>query len=300
MVVRVERSAAVEKPERPGVPGRGDCPEARRGEDRPPVDGKLVPDVGGHQVVLERAERERPDQCDEEGGDAGDQHQARDECGVRPFFQAGGEGDDADEREQADRERGRRAEVVVDGDRRGVGNEEVGRDDSRDRRETGDDAERRRGRLLVHTRCIDRPREKHDEPRRPPAAISVVRIARSRVRHPNTRPNYFARRRVRMGLGSTAKKLQRVADVAEELFKQVKDLRQRMTRLEDDLTTTRERVDDLSDEQRRQRALLEAVADAQGVAVDDVLEAVDEEIEAERETAAEADAADDAAEQPAE
>ena len=100
-----------------------------------------------------------------------------------------------------------------------------------------------------------------------------------------------------MGLGSTAKKLQRVTDVAEELFKQVKDLRQRMSRLEDDLTTTRERVDDLSVEQRKQRALLEAVADAQGVAVDDVLDGVEAELEAEA-AAEEADAA--ATESPAE
>ncbi|MEF8774167.1 MAG: DUF5798 family protein [Halobacteriales archaeon] len=81
-----------------------------------------------------------------------------------------------------------------------------------------------------------------------------------------------------MGLGSTAKKLQQVADAAEKLFEQLSDLRERVTALENDLQTTADRVGEMEREQRRQRALLEAVAETRGVDVEAVLAAAEEQM----------------------
>lgn len=78
-----------------------------------------------------------------------------------------------------------------------------------------------------------------------------------------------------MGLGSTARKLQELADAAEKLFRQLSDLRERVNGLEEDLQETSDRVIDIETEQREQRALLEAVAEGQGVDVDAVVESVD-------------------------
>jgi len=83
-----------------------------------------------------------------------------------------------------------------------------------------------------------------------------------------------------VGLGDTTKKLQKLADTAEELFEKLNELRTQVAE-------TRERVDDthakaasLEREQAKQRALLEAIATQQGVDVDAVLtEAAIEEAE---------------------
>lgn len=88
-----------------------------------------------------------------------------------------------------------------------------------------------------------------------------------------------------MGLGSTAKKLQQVADAAEKLFEQLSDLRERVTALEDDLQTTADRVGEMEREQRRQRALLEAVAESQDVDVEAVLAAAEEQADGDDATA---------------
>lgn len=80
-----------------------------------------------------------------------------------------------------------------------------------------------------------------------------------------------------MGLGSTARKLSSLSDLAEKLYSQVSDLRERVGGLERDLEATRERVDAIDAETRRQRALLEAIAEEQGVDVAAVLDGVDDE-----------------------
>lgn len=80
-----------------------------------------------------------------------------------------------------------------------------------------------------------------------------------------------------MGLGSTARKLSSLSDLAEKLYSQMSDLRERVGGLEEDLGATRERVDVIDAETRRQRALLEAIAEEQGVDVAAVLDGVDDE-----------------------
>ena len=93
-----------------------------------------------------------------------------------------------------------------------------------------------------------------------------------------------------MGLGSTAKKLQTLADTAEKLYERLNDLRDRVVALEDRTAEARDRVDAVADEQARQRALVEALAEEQGVDVEAVLSSVDVERSAEGDGTEPADA----------
>jgi septal ring factor EnvC (AmiA/AmiB activator) len=78
-----------------------------------------------------------------------------------------------------------------------------------------------------------------------------------------------------MGLGSTAKKLQTVADMAEKLYAKVNEIRQEVESVQDSVEETESRVEALERDIAQQRALVEALADAQGVDVDAVLDEVD-------------------------
>lgn len=74
-----------------------------------------------------------------------------------------------------------------------------------------------------------------------------------------------------MGLGSTAKKLQTVADTAEKLYAKLNELRDQVHDMRDTLETTNQRVERLEADNAHQRALIEALAREQGIDVDDVL-----------------------------
>lgn len=92
-----------------------------------------------------------------------------------------------------------------------------------------------------------------------------------------------------VGLGNTTKKLQKIADTAEELFEKLNELRQQVAKTRERVDDTHAKVTDLEREQAEQRAMLEALAAEQGVDVDAVLtDAVIEEAES-----AITDAADD-------
>jgi len=95
-----------------------------------------------------------------------------------------------------------------------------------------------------------------------------------------------------MGLGSTAKKLQRVADTAEKLYSRINDLRDQMVEMQKTVTETKDRLDVLETESAEQRALLEALAEREGIDVDSVT--ADAHIR-EAETEASDDSADGAA-----
>lgn len=71
-----------------------------------------------------------------------------------------------------------------------------------------------------------------------------------------------------MGLGSTAKTLQTLADRAEQLYKQLKDVRARVIGLEESIAESNEKTDRMEAELERQRLLLEALAERQGIDVD--------------------------------
>lgn len=81
-----------------------------------------------------------------------------------------------------------------------------------------------------------------------------------------------------MGFGSTAKKLQKVADIADDLYTKVNELTTQLQSLQGTVEATNDRVADLDRELAEQRALLEALADEQGIDTDAVLDdAVDPE-----------------------
>ncbi|WP_135830109.1 DUF5798 family protein [Halorussus halobius] len=73
-----------------------------------------------------------------------------------------------------------------------------------------------------------------------------------------------------MGFGSTAKKVQKLADTAEKLYSKLNDLREQVAEMRDKLDSTSERVETLERQAAEQRALLEAIADEQGIDPDSV------------------------------
>ncbi|SIR01039.1 hypothetical protein SAMN05421858_1112 [Haladaptatus litoreus] len=78
-----------------------------------------------------------------------------------------------------------------------------------------------------------------------------------------------------MGLGNTAKKIQKVADTAEKLYAKLNELREQVLAIRDSLEDTDERVQKLEVENAEQKALIEALAREQGIDVESVLEDVE-------------------------
>lgn len=78
-----------------------------------------------------------------------------------------------------------------------------------------------------------------------------------------------------MGLGSTAKKLQKVADIAEKLFKRINQMRKEIAALQKSVDGTETDTAELRRELAETRAIVEAVADAEGIDTDDVLDGVE-------------------------
>lgn len=74
-----------------------------------------------------------------------------------------------------------------------------------------------------------------------------------------------------MGLGSTAKKLQQTIDIAEDLYKKMNDLRERIGGLEETVADTNQSVASLEADVAEQRALVEALAEEQGLDVDAIV-----------------------------
>ncbi|MDL5360378.1 DUF5798 family protein [Halalkalicoccus sp. NIPERK01] len=83
-----------------------------------------------------------------------------------------------------------------------------------------------------------------------------------------------------MGLGSTTKKLQMMADKAEQLYAQLNEVKRQLEDLRAKVDTTHDTVSDLEIRHEQNRALLEALAEQQGIDVERVLtEASIEDVE---------------------
>jgi predicted nuclease with TOPRIM domain len=96
-----------------------------------------------------------------------------------------------------------------------------------------------------------------------------------------------------MGFGSTAKKLQQVVDMAEDVYTRLNQLREQMSEMRETVVETRDRVDELDTELAEQRAILNALAEERGVDV----EAITAEVhvaDAEKAAVEDGGAADDA------
>lgn len=74
-----------------------------------------------------------------------------------------------------------------------------------------------------------------------------------------------------MGLGSTAKKIQIVSERAEQVYKQIQELQQRIVHLERKVDDTHDTATALDHRVEENRALLVAIAEEQGVNVDQVV-----------------------------
>lgn len=68
-----------------------------------------------------------------------------------------------------------------------------------------------------------------------------------------------------MGFGSTAKKLQQVADMAEDVYARLNKLREQVSEMRETVVETQGRVDELDRELAEQRAIIEALAEQQGI-----------------------------------
>jgi septal ring factor EnvC (AmiA/AmiB activator) len=75
-----------------------------------------------------------------------------------------------------------------------------------------------------------------------------------------------------MGFGSTAKKLQKVTDMADKLYERFEKLREQVSDLTGTVEETNDRVADLEAELAEQRAIVEALAERRGVDADAVVE----------------------------
>jgi len=84
-----------------------------------------------------------------------------------------------------------------------------------------------------------------------------------------------------MGLGNTAKKVQQLGDLAEKLYRMVNEVLKRVGDLQERVEESTEDVKAVRREQRRQRAILEALAERQGVDVEAVVADADVELDGE-------------------
>lgn len=74
-----------------------------------------------------------------------------------------------------------------------------------------------------------------------------------------------------MGLGSTTKKIQIIADKAEQVYAQVDELREQLAEVRTKVDNTHGTISELKVKHEQNRALLEALAEQQGVDVEQVL-----------------------------
>ena len=78
-----------------------------------------------------------------------------------------------------------------------------------------------------------------------------------------------------MDIAGTKRKIQRVTKVAEESYKKMNEMLERMQEMENELQTTSQQVDHIEYELAEQRALLEAMAEQQGLDIEEVLDTAD-------------------------
>ena len=74
-----------------------------------------------------------------------------------------------------------------------------------------------------------------------------------------------------MGLGGATKKLQKVADMGEELYTRISELREQILEVRETVQDTNERVAALENKVDGQGAILEALAEKEEIDVDELL-----------------------------
>ena len=244
--------------------GRG-----RQRADQRPVGGQLERNLGRDGDGPQRGNDEHREP--EPDADAG--------RGLRfgAVLAARREHDHGDQREQPADPRRQHARAVVVGDGAAV-DDRVGHEQQAHQRERGDDAERRGEAATLHTRMSVPGRLNEAGFRRPVIARHTTPGAESSG----------------MPLGGVTDKVQKILDTAEELYKRVTELREQVMEVRDTVQQTNERVATLENKLDQQGAVLEALAEHEGIDVDQlVTEVAIEEAEPDPEEDA-AEAADDA------
>jgi uncharacterized coiled-coil DUF342 family protein len=74
-----------------------------------------------------------------------------------------------------------------------------------------------------------------------------------------------------MGLGSTAKKVQKLADLAEKMYTRINQMVEQLQELRGTVDETGERVEQIEQELEQHRTLLEAIAEEHDIDVDSVV-----------------------------
>ena len=93
-----------------------------------------------------------------------------------------------------------------------------------------------------------------------------------------------------MDITGTKNKIQRLSKIVEQSYKKINEMLERMQTLQEDLETTSEQVDEMETELARQRALLDAIAEQQGLDPEEVIAAAEIVSETEDESTDEATA----------
>lgn len=74
-----------------------------------------------------------------------------------------------------------------------------------------------------------------------------------------------------MGLGGATKKLQKVADMGDELYSRINELREQILEMRETVQDTNQRINALENKVDQQNAILEALAEKEGLNVDELL-----------------------------
>lgn len=74
-----------------------------------------------------------------------------------------------------------------------------------------------------------------------------------------------------MGLGGATKKLQKVADMGDELYSKINELRDQILEMRETVQDTNRRVNALENKVEQQTAILEALAENEDINVDELL-----------------------------
>jgi len=97
-----------------------------------------------------------------------------------------------------------------------------------------------------------------------------------------------------MGLGSTARKVQKLADLAEKMYKRINQMVEQLQDLRGTVDETGARVEEIERELEQHRTLLKAIADEHDIDVDSVVtDAVIQDAEG-NDVSTDAEPADDA------
>lgn len=88
-----------------------------------------------------------------------------------------------------------------------------------------------------------------------------------------------------MGLGSTAKKVQKLADRADDLYQRMQALHEQVRETRETVDDTNERITRLEAEMAAQREVLAALAEEEGIDVEALGDAAETETETETQAA---------------